>query len=98
MKNKTIKILKQLNWDDIFDNSSQYENLYHFLTGYYGLDAFIEGFYAKSKNKRIVKNNLSEKQIPLFKKHAKRIWNMANVQQFHNGEEKDNIQEYLNNL
>lgn len=95
----TIQILKQLDWEMIFDNTSQYENLYEFLIAKITLEEFCNGFYPKSKNKRLIKNNLNNSQkVRLFKKHAKKIWNLARICQFSNGDEMTNIKEYLNKL
>ncbi len=95
---KTKQLLKQIQWDDIFGNTSQYENLYCFLHGDYGIKEFINGFYPKSRNKKLIKNNLTLSKSHFFKKHAKKIWNLAKVQQLRNGDEDDNIIEYLEKL
>ena len=95
---KTKDILKQLDWEDIFSNTSQTENLYDFLKNNINLNEFTKGFYSKCKNKKLIKNNLKSSQISYFKKHAKKIWNLANVQQFSNGDEYQKIEKYINKL
>ena len=94
---KTRQILKTLNWSDIFGNTSQYENLYDFLKGNTNLDEFIAGFYPRCKNKKLIKG-LSKKGIPMFKKHAKKLWNISNVQNFSNGCEDERRIEYLKKI
>lgn len=95
--NNAIKILKSLDWEDIFENTSQYENLYDFLRDDIKLDCFIEGVYPRGKNRKLVKL-LKEKDIPVFKKHAKKLWNLSNVQDFCNGDEEEKRQKYLDRL
>lgn len=92
-------ILKSLDWDDIFENTSQYENLYDFLKGKgkKNLDRFILGFYPKSKNQKIIKS-LKTDQIPYFKKHAKKLWNMSKVQDFCIGNEAELRKKYIKKL
>ncbi len=95
---KTKNLLQQLNWNSIFGNTSQYENLYDFLKGDSSLREFINGFYPKSKNKKLLKKELNLSKIKRFKKHAKQIWNLARVNQFSNGDEFSKIQRYLKKL
>ena len=91
---KVRQILKTLNWSDIFENTSQYENLYDFLKGNVDFNEFVNGFYPRCKNKRLIKK-LSKKEIPMFKKHAKKLWNLSNVQNFSDGCEEENRKDYL---
>lgn len=93
----TKQILKSLDWDDIFGNTSQYENLYDFLKGNSDFDSFVLGFYPRCKNKRIVKN-LSVRGIPCFKRHAKKLWNLSNIQNFSDNCEEENRTEYLKRI
>ena len=95
---KTKQILKQIQWDLIFGNTSQYENLYLFLSGEHGLKEFISGFYIKSKNKKLIENNLTLRKINFFKKHTKKVWNLAKIGQFSDGNEYSNIDQYLKKL
>lgn len=73
---KTTEILKQLDWDDIFGNTSQYENLYEFLRYNISLKNFCQGLYPRSKNKKLI-STLRPNQINIFKKYAKKLWNMS---------------------
>ena len=93
----TKQILKQLDWNSIFGNTSQYENLYEFLDGFITLDDFYRGFYPRSKNKSLIKK-LTKARVPYFKKICKKMWNVSHVQQFHDGSEGENRQKYLDRL
>lgn len=78
----TNQIIKELDWDCIFGNTSQYENLYDFLSNSISLEEFYNGFYPKSRNKKIIKNNLTIYKTKSFKKHAKKLWNKAKIGEF----------------
>lgn len=93
---KINKILKAFDWEDVFENSSQLENLNDFLEGTVDYKEFVEGFYPKSKNKRLAKL-LKDGQWASFKKHAKKLFNMSNVGCWRCVEE-ENRQEYLSKL
>ena len=92
------QIIKSLNWDSIFQNTSQTENLYYFLLGICDLKSFVSGFYPRSRNKSLIKNNLTIGKIPHFKFHAKKIYILERVHEFRNGDEQRKIQEYVKNL
>jgi hypothetical protein len=93
----TKNIIQSLDWDSIFGNSSQTDNLYDLLKGDIDLDVFINGFYPRCKNKKIAKH-LTARKLELFKFHAKKLWNMSNVGNFGDGSESDKRIDYINNL
>ena len=93
----TKNIIQSLDWDSIFGNSSQTDNLYDLLKGDIDLDAFINGFYPRCKNKKIAKH-LTARKLESFKFHAKKLWNMSNVGSFGDGSESGKRIDYINNL
>ena len=93
----TKQIIQELDWDSIFENSSQRENLYDLLKDKIKLNDFVNGFYPRSKNKKIAKH-LTPRKLEKFKFHAKALWNMSNVGNFCDGGESGRRQEYIFNL
>ena len=75
----TKQIIQELDWDNIFENSSQRENLYDLLKDKIDLNNFVNGFYPRSKNKKIAKH-LTTRKLEKFKFHAKELWNMSSFQ------------------
>lgn len=94
----TKQIIKSLDWTSIFGNTSQYENLHEFLSGRITIDEFSSGFYPRSKNKKIVVDNLRSGHIPCFIRHGKKLWNMSNVQRFWDESSEDRIKDYIDKI
>jgi hypothetical protein len=94
--NKT-EIIKKLDWEMIFGNSSQIDNLYEFLSAEISLEEFQDGFYPRSKNKRLAKL-LKQSDVKYFRKHGKKLWNLSNVQEFSDGDESEKRAKYISKL
>lgn len=93
----TKQIIQSINWDDIFGNSSQFENLGDLLADKIDINQFIVGFYPRCHNKKIAKH-LTNKKLKYFKFHAKKLWKLSNVYKFSDGCESLNREQYIDSL
>ena len=92
-----IFVAKSMNWDEVFGSTSQTENLYDFLEGNCDLKSFANGFYPKSKNKKMALL-LTQNMVPKFKKVAEKLFNISGVGSFSSGKESQKRKEYLSGL
>lgn len=90
----TKQIIQSLDWDSIFENSSQRDNLEDFLKDEISISEFINGFYSRSKNKKKAKH-LTVRKSDKFKFHAKKLWNMSNCYRFATGSESEERNDYI---
>lgn len=82
-KNNNVKeILSEMDWKEIFGNTSQKENFYELIFKGYNFQKFVEGFYPKSNNKRLVKL-LKESFIEEFIYHSRQIYNIYKPDYYH---------------
>ena len=92
-----IDIIKNLNWKTIFESNNQIQNLLDFISRKISLKDFQNKFHSRSKNKKII-ICLTKSKEKLFIKHSMKIYNLANIGLFKNGDEYDNIKEYISSL
>lgn len=94
---KVADIIKNLNWKTIFENNKQTQNLLDFISGKLSLKDFQNKFNTRSKNKTIIAY-LTNNNKKNFIKHSIKIYDLANIGLFKNGDEYDNIREYISSL
>jgi len=89
--------MQAMDWNDIFGNSSQRDNLYDFLLDECTLKDFVDGFYPDSPNQKIAVR-LMERDIKMFKHYAKEVWNIVKPGCFPTGNEEEQVETFIKGL